>query len=105
MEGGSSILMVDSTQLQLQDFPNPQTSNQASVLRPFSMTVTRNNGLCLWIHVNFKCTKLNIEIDQVVIIPVLLLKVVKWYRQSKSSSFENTTLRFAPDEALTLRRL
>jgi len=67
MEGGSSILMVDSTQLQLQDFPNPQTSNQASVLRLFNMTVTRNTGLGLWIRVYSRCTKLNIEIDQVVI--------------------------------------
>jgi len=66
MEGGSR-LMVDSAQLQQQDCPNPQTSNQASVLRLFNMTVTKNNGLGLWIRVNSKCTKLNIEVDHVVI--------------------------------------
>ena len=66
MERGSSIWLIDSTQLQLQDCPNPQTSNQASVLRLFNMTVTRNTGMGLWIYVNSKCTKLNIEIDHVV---------------------------------------
>jgi len=67
MECGSSIWLVDSTQLQLQDCPNPQTSNQASVLRLFNTTVTRNTGIGLWIRVSSKCTKLNIEIDHVVI--------------------------------------
>jgi len=67
MKGGGSILMVDSTQQQLQDCPNPQTNNQASVLRLFNMTVTRNIGLGLLIYVKSRCTKLNIEIDQVVI--------------------------------------
>ena len=57
--------MDNSSQLQLQDCPNPQTSNQTRMLRIFNTTVSKNTGQGFKIHVDSKCTGFNIEIDQV----------------------------------------
>jgi len=41
--GGDYIRMDDSSQLQLQDCPNPQTSNQTRILRIFNTTVSKKH--------------------------------------------------------------
>ena len=63
--GGDYIRMDDFSQLQLQDCPNPQTSNQKRMLRIFNTTVSKNTHQGFKIHVHSKCTDFNIEIDQV----------------------------------------
>ena len=49
---GDYIRMDDSSQLQLQDCPNPQTSNQKRMLRIFNTTVSKTTGQGFKIHVD-----------------------------------------------------
>ena len=67
LPGGGYIMMVeDSSQFQLHDCPNAQTSNPKSTLRIFNTTVTRNSGQGVMILVSPRCTNPNIEINRVM---------------------------------------
>jgi len=71
IEGGSvlawgGMIMMDDIS-QLHDYPNLQTDNQKSTLRILNTVVTKNTGQSLSVLINSKCSKINIEIDQVVI--------------------------------------